>query len=162
MDPMHSLALAGFLALCFLAASTGAFFRPDEWYRALEKPSWNPPDWVFPPAWTILYLFIGISAWLVWRAAGFAGAGGALLVWLISLGLNAAWSWLFFGRKRIDWAAYGVAGLWLSILVTILAFAPHSTTGAWLLVPYLAWVSFAAALTFAIWRRNRGAVPAGV
>ena len=160
MDPLQSLALAGFLVVCFLAASTGAFFRPDEWYRALAKPSWNPPDWIFPIAWTALYLMIGVSAWLVWRASGFAGAGGALLIWLASLGFNAAWSWLFFGRKRIDWALYEVVGLWLSILATILAFAPHSSTAAWLLVPYLLWVSFASALTYAIWRLNRAAVPA--
>jgi tryptophan-rich sensory protein len=153
MDPFHSLALGGFMLPCFLAASTGAFFRPDAWYEALRKPRWNPPNWLFPPAWTVLYLCIGVAAWLVWRADGLVPAH---LVWLVSLGFNAAWSVLFFGRKRVDWALWEVAGLWASILATILAFAPHSETAAWLLVPYLAWVSFAAALNGAIWRLNRG------
>lgn len=153
---MHSLALAGFLVTCFLAASTGAYFRPDAWYRGLAKPSWNPPDWLFPIAWTALYLMIGVSAWLVWRSAGFAGAGLGLLIWLISLALNAAWSWLFFGCRRIDWALAEVVALWLSILATILVFAQHNRTAAWLLVPYLCWVGFATALTFALWRLNRG------
>jgi len=155
MDAMLSLAFAGFLLPCFLAASTGAFFRPGDWYRNLAKPRWNPPDWLFPPAWTLLYILIGAAGWLAWREAGFAGAGWALAIWLGSLFLNAGWSWLFFGLRRIDWALAEVVLLWLSIAATIAAFAPISTTAAWLLVPYLAWVGFAGALNLALYRLNR-------
>jgi len=159
MDLGPALALLGFILPCALAASSGAFFPPDAWYRQLRRPSWNPPDWVFAPAWTLLFVAIAVSAWLVWRASGLAGAAGALAIWLISLGFNAAWSWLFFGRKQMGWAFAELVGLWLSILATIVAFAPHSTTAAWLLVPYLAWVTFAGALNFTLWRLNRSPIP---
>jgi len=154
------LTFVGFMLPCVLAASSGAFFRPESWYRSLSKPRWNPPDWLFPPAWTVLFVMIAVAGWLVWRAAGLAGAAGALTIWLVSLAFNGAWSWLFFGRKRMGWAFAELVLLWLSIVATILAFAPHSATAAWLLVPYLAWVTFAGALNFTLWRLNRDRAPA--
>ena len=122
-----TLALIGFLAACFLVACSGAVFRPDDWYERLAKPSWNPPNWVFAPAWTVLYILIAIAGWLVWREAGF---GLPLLVYAVQLLLNAGWSAVFFGMKRPDLAFAELVLLWLSILATILLFAPIHATAA--------------------------------
>lgn len=150
--------LAGFLLACFAAASTGALFRPGPWYQTLDKPSWTPSDRLFPVAWTALYLAIGAAAWLVWREAGFAGAALPLAVWAVQLVLNAAWSWLFFGLRRMDLAFAEVMLLWVVIAATIALFLPISTLAGLILVPYLVWVSFAAALNLAVWQRNKHAV----
>jgi tryptophan-rich sensory protein len=155
MNQGSILGLCGFLAVCFVAACSGAFFRPGEWYERLAKPWWNPPNWLFPPAWSVLYLTIAVSGWLVWRKAGFAGASFALGVYGVSLLINAAWSACFFGLRRTDLALVDVILLWLSILATILVFCPLDQDAALLLLPYLAWVSFAGLLNFTIWRMNR-------
>jgi tryptophan-rich sensory protein len=131
-------------------------FRPGQWYEHLRKPSWRPPNWLFAPAWAILYLMIAFSGWLVWRTVGFGGAALPLTVYFLQLGLNAAWSTIFFGMRRPDLAFLEIAMLWLSIVATIAAFHPVNAVAAWLLLPYLAWVTFAATLNFAIWRMNRG------
>lgn len=154
MDFETGLGLAGFLLANFAAASSGGFFRPGEWYERLEKPWWRPPNWLFAPAWAVLYLTIAISGWLVWREAGFAGAALPLAIYAVQLVLNAAWSAVFFGLKRIDLAFGELVLLWLSIVATIAAFATVHAGAAWLLVPYLAWVTFAGVLNYAIWRRN--------
>jgi tryptophan-rich sensory protein len=155
MDMTSLLGLLAFIGLCFLTALSGAFFMPGEWYRGLRKPSWNPPDWAFAPAWTVLYIMIAVSGWMVWRQAGSVGAAAfPLAVYLVQLLFNAGWSAVFFGLKRPDLAFVEVVGLWLSILATIIVFWPVSTTAALLLLPYLAWVSFAATLNFTIWRLN--------
>ena len=160
MDITATLGLFGFLLACFAAASTGAFFQPGAWYAGLAKPAWVPPNWLFPVAWTALYLMIAVAGWLVWREAGFAGAPLALGLWALQLVLNAAWSWIFFGLKRMDWALAELAALWAAILATVLAFAPVSAAAAWLMAPYLAWVSFAGVLNLAMLRLNRARVPA--
>lgn len=155
------LVLLGFLALCTVAASSGAVFQPGAWYRSLKKPSWNPPDWVFPVVWTVLYAFMAIAAWLVWRAAGsFAAAAVPLGFFVLQLALNAAWSWLFFGRKRMDWALIEVLFLWAAILACIVTFAPFSTAAAWLMAPYLLWVTIAAYLNYTVLRLNPESVRA--
>ncbi|WP_372621357.1 TspO/MBR family protein [Falsiroseomonas sp.] len=146
-----ALALAGFVLACFAASSTGAVFKPGAWYARLRKPSFNPPDWLFPIAWAVLYLSIALAAWLVWRETGF---GPEILLWWASLLLNAAWSWLFFGRRRMDLALGELVVFWISIAGMIAAFAPVSATAAWLLVPYLVWVSFAGLLNWTLWRMN--------
>jgi len=153
----HSFtALFGFVAVCFLAASSGGIFRPDEWHARLAKPWWAPPRWLFAPAWSVLYLTIAISGWLVWCQAGFT-AVVPFGVYGVGLVFNAAWSAMFFGLHRPDLAFLDIVCLWLSIAATIGLFAPIDTTAAWLLVPYLCWVSFAGALNFRIWRMNRPA-----
>ena len=148
------VALLGFIAAVAAVASTGAFFPPDKWYQALRKPRWCPPNWLFGPAWTVLYLMIAVSGWLVWRKAGLAGAAGAFAIYALQLVLNGAWSGIFFGLRRMDLALAELVLLWLAILATIVAFAAHDTLAAWLLVPYLAWVSFAGALNAALLRMN--------
>lgn len=139
-----------FLALTFAAAFVGSQFGPGPWFEALQKPAWNPPSWVFAPVWTVLYAMMAVAAWLVWRA----GARRALLVWLVQLALNAAWSWLFFGLERPDLAFVDIVVLWIAIALTLAAFARVSRFAALLLAPYLAWVTFATVLNGAIWHLN--------
>lgn len=145
------MALPVFVVLTALAAAFGAQFRPDAWYVSLVKPAWTPPNWLFAPVWTALYCAIAVAGWLAWRAEG---AGRAVAIWAVALALNAVWSWLFFGRHTIGGALIDIALLWLSIAAFIVSAWPQSRLAGALFVPYLAWVSFAAALNLAIWRLN--------
>ncbi len=147
--------LLGFVAACFLAAMTGTLFRPGAWYERLRKPSWRPPNWLFAPVWTALYLTMACSGWLIWRTAGFSGAAVPLALFAVQLLLNGLWTPVFFGLHQLDLGFVVILALWLAIAATIIAFAPVNLVAGLLLVPYLAWVSFAAALNFAIWRLNR-------
>jgi tryptophan-rich sensory protein len=149
------LVLLGFVGACALAASTGAVFRPGIWYQHLAKPPWRPSNSVFAPVWAVLYLSIAVSGWLVWRTSGFAGAALPLVIYGIQLILNAAWPPIFFGLHRIGLAFVELVLLWLAIIATIAVFFPVQPAAALLLLPYLAWVSFAGALNFAVWRLNR-------
>ena len=151
---LELVAFVVFLALCVAAAATGIVFRPGQWYANLNQPAWRPPNALFGPVWLVLYIMIATAGWLVWRQAGVAGAALPLGLYVLQLLLNATWSWLAFRRRRLDLAALDMAALWLAILATILAFQPINATAAWLLVPYLAWVSFALALNVKLWRLN--------
>jgi benzodiazapine receptor len=148
------IGLFGWLLLCFAAASLGAIFLPGEWYAALKKPSWNPPPWIFGPVWSALYAMMAVAAWLVWRRGGFAAQRRPLTFFLVQLLLNAAWTPLFFGLHWPGVAFAEIVLLWMAIAATLVAFRPVSRAAAWLLVPYLAWVSFAAVLNFTLWRMN--------
>ena len=154
MQASDVLGLGGFVVVCFAAASSGAFFRPGTWYEQLAKPSWCPPNWLFAPAWSLLFIMIAVSGWLVWRNVGFAGAGLAFAIYGGQLLLNAAWSAIFFGARRVDIAFGELVMLWISILATILSFYQIYPDAAYLLIPYLCWVSFAGLLNFSIWRLN--------
>jgi benzodiazapine receptor len=149
------LALAGWLLLCFAAASLGAVFMPGDWYAALKKPAWNPPGWVFGPVWSALYTMMAVAAWLVWQRGGFAAQRRPLGFFLAQLALNALWTPLFFGLHQPGVAFAEIVLLWLAIAWTIVAFWPVHRVAAGLLVPYLAWVSFAAVLNGTLWRLNR-------
>jgi benzodiazapine receptor len=118
----NTLGFFGFCAAVIVVASTGAIFRPGEWYKALKKPSWRPPDWLFGPAWTVLYLTIAIAGWLVWRDFGFGKASGALTLYFLQLLLNILWSPLFCGLKRPDIAMAEIVVLWFAIAATIATF----------------------------------------
>ncbi|MEM6491923.1 MAG: TspO/MBR family protein [Pseudomonadota bacterium] len=128
--------LAVFLVAAFAASSSAAVWKPDEWYRDLAKPSWNPKDWVFPVVWTPLYVGMAVSAWLVWVADA-PGTNFAIGVWCVQLVFNAAWSWVFFGLKKIRWALIELSGLWLSVAATIAVFWPIDPIAGALLLPYL-------------------------
>jgi benzodiazapine receptor len=148
-------ALAVFLAVVMLVSAFGAQFDSGQWYAELIKPDWNPPAWVFAPVWSALYLMIAIAAWLVWTG-GHAEGARALGLWVSQLVLNGAWSWLFFGLHRPGWALGEMALLIAALALTLRAFYRIRPLAAWLLVPYLAWLLFAWALNFALWRLNGG------
>ncbi len=154
MEISSIVGLACFITACFLAALTGAWFRPGGWCERLKKPSWRPPNRLFAPVWTILYVMIAVAGWLIWREAGFAGASLPLAIYVSQLILNAAWTPLFFGLHRPDLAFIDIVLVWVSIVATIVLFYPIRIGAALLLVPYLAWVTFASALNFAVWRLN--------
>jgi benzodiazapine receptor len=149
------LVLAGLILLCVGTGMIGGMVSAgaiEDWYRALAKPSWNPPDWLFGPVWTTLYVMMAVAAWLVWRTRD--RVAPAMALFFVQLGLNLLWSLLFFGARSPGLALIEVAFLWTSVLLTMLAFFGRQTTAGWLFVPYLAWVSFAAVLNFAIWSMN--------
>ena len=148
-----ALVLAGLILITFCAPIAGMFSPPGDWYASLNKPEWNPPAWIFGPVWTALYLMMAVAAWQVWRRDGWRRP-----VWLYftQLALNAAWTPIFFGARETGWALVVIVGLWLAILVTLLAFLRVSRAAGWMLVPYLAWVSFASVLNFTLWQMNLG------
>lgn len=142
---------AFFLIVAFAAATVGARFVPGPWYEALEKPALNPPNWIFAPVWTVLYACMGVAAALAWNASR---SVAVVAPWFAQLALNAAWSWLFFGLHRPALAFVDISVLWLAIAATLAVFWTRSRVAGALLVPYLAWVSFAAWLNFQLWRLN--------
>lgn len=150
------IGLMGWLVLCFAVSAVGAIASAGAtaFYKGLSQPIWAPPPWVFGPVWTALYALMGIAAWLVWREGGFGAQRRALLVFLAQLGVNALWSWLFFAWHWGAWALADIGLMWLLIVGTIALFWRVSRLAAWLLAPYLVWVSFAAALNFSLWRLN--------
>ena len=156
--PKSYLALAGWLALTSLAALLGgiASSRAGDFYLALDRPAWAPPSWLFGPVWTLLYVFMGIAAWLVWRERDRVPVRGALTLFVVQLAFNALWTWLFFAWRRGGLALTDVIVLALLVLATVAAFARVRRGAAALLVPYLLWVCYAAALTASVWRRNPG------
>lgn len=124
------------------------------WYAALNKPSFNPPNWLFGPVWTILYILMGFSYYLIWKQPASPERNKALFIFIMQFILNFCWSFIFFGMHETGWALVEMLLLWLVIITTIFSFAKLSKRAAWLLVPYMAWVSFAMILNTAIWRLN--------
>lgn len=150
--------LLGWLALAFATAAIGAVasVNAGSFYAELDRPPWAPPGWLFGPVWSTLYTLMGIAAWLVWRQRGLGDGRSALLLFIAQLAANALWSWLFFAWRLGAMAFAEVVLLWCLILATVIAFKRISALAAGLLLPYLAWVSFASVLTFSIWQRNPG------
>lgn len=146
-----STSLVVFLVIVFIAATTGGYFSPGPWYETLNKPSWTPPNWLFPIAWTVLYIMIAIAGWKVWQNGGLSLV---LVIWFLGLLFNMAWSWIMFGRQEIGWAFVDLIFLWSSIVAFMVMAWPISPTSAYLFIPYLFWVSFAGVLNFVVWRLN--------
>lgn len=141
------------LLICQLAGFIGSLFTApaiDSWYAGLVKPSFNPPNWLFAPVWTALFFLMGYALYLIWEK----GALKPMLIFFFQLVLNVAWSFLFFYLHLPFYAFLEIILLWLAILLTILFFARTSRPAAFLLLPYLLWVGFAAFLNFSIWRLN--------
>ena len=132
------------------------FSGVQSWYQTLNKPSWNPPDRIFGPVWTTLYVMMGIGLYQVWRSDS-SGVlkKKAIALFAAQLILNFFWSFIFFNQHQIGWAFIEIMVMWIFILLTIFAFAQVSKTAAWLLVPYISWVSFAAILNYTIWQLNK-------
>ena len=150
------LGLLGWLLVVGVAAAVGAVasVNAQALYVQLSKPLWAPPAGVFGPVWSILYLVMSVSAWLVWRSS--RGSAGALALFLAQLAANAFWSWVFFAWRQGAFAAVEVLVLLALIAATMRAFWPTSRLAALLLLPYLLWVSFASILTWSVWQRNPG------
>lgn len=148
--------LVCWIAVCLSAGGTGAIASRNAgtFYNQLAQLAWAPPAWLFAPVWSVLYLSMGISAWLVWQRHGWRHAGTALALFLAQLAANALWTWIFFAWQRGAMAFAEIVVLWLLIVGTMAVFYRLHRLAAALLLPYLAWVSFATALTWAMWRLN--------
>lgn len=148
--------IVGWFALVFIVAAIGAAgsISSAQFYSELVRPSWAPPAGIFGPVWTTLYLLMALAAWIVWREGGFASARGALVLFVVQLVLNALWSWLFFAWRQGGVALADVIVLWVLIVATIVSFWRIKPLAGALLIPYLLWVSFAAALNYSVWRLN--------
>lgn len=150
------------LILCIVATvglgSAGGIFTAAEiqhWYLQLNKPSWNPPNWLFAPVWSTLYLLMGIAVYQVWRTPTVTDTKQwALIIFIVQFALNSLWSFIFFKQHQMGWAFVEIVVMWIAIFCTIIAFSNINKTAAWLLVPYISWVSFAAILNYTIWQLN--------
>lgn len=150
------LGLIGWFILSFAASAVGAVasFQAKSIYSQLVQPTWSPPPWLFGPVWTVLYALMAISVWLVWRSGGFVNNRVALSFFLAQLILNALWSWLFFAWHLGAFAFVDIIALWILIVATMVSFWRASPLAGALLIPYLLWVSFAAALNYSLWQLN--------
>lgn len=142
------------ITLCFSAGAVGAQFTPGAWYAGLAKPAWTPPGWVFAPVWTTLYLLMAVAAWLVTLHGEWRQRRLPLGLFCLQLAVNAAWSWLFFGLQRPDWALVNILVLWGLVSVTVVLFLKTRRVAGILLLPYWGWLTLAAALNAEIWRMN--------
>ena len=146
------------IAVPLIIGFTSGFFTITgigSWYQTIQRPSWNPPNWIFGPVWTILYILMGIALYLIWKSdASRTVKRNAIVLFSIQLILNFFWSIIFFNQHQPGFAFIEIGVMWVMILLTSFAFAKINTTAAWLLVPYISWVSFAAILNFTIWKLN--------
>ena len=146
-----------FVILCLLAGRLGAMITApalETWYPALIKPDWTPPNVVFPVAWSLIFLAIGIAAWLVWKHAERGELGLPLGLFFLQLGLNVAWSYAFFGLQDPLLGLFVLAALIGAVVATTLSFAKILRAAGWLFLPYILWLGYAAALNLAIWQLN--------
>ena len=151
------LTAMGFVVACFCVVGVGQLVfggEPGQWYQNLQKPSFTPPDWLFGPVWTALYVCMGLAAWLVWRKRLTSHVGVALSLFVLQLLLNAVWPPIFFGCRNPGLAFGEIVALWIAIVATVSSFSRISAPAGWLLAPYLVWVTFAAVLNGFIWRMN--------
>jgi translocator protein len=148
------IVLAVWILVSLLPGFAGSRFQPGDWYDSLIKPSFNPPAWVFAPVWTALYVLMGVAAWLVWKESGFAGARAALVLFLVQLVLNGLWSYLFFGLHSPFAAFLEIVVLWALILLTTVLFWRVRPLAGIMMLPYIAWVSFASVLNYSLWQLN--------
>ena len=152
----QALSLVGWLLLSFIVAAIGALasVQAKSFYGQLMQPTWAPPAWLFGPVWSLLYAMMAVAAWLVWRDGGWQKNRAALTLFVLQLGFNALWSWLFFAWHMGAWAFADIALLWLLIATTIACFWRVRRLAGALLIPYLLWVSFAAMLNYSVWQLN--------
>ncbi|NIU87191.1 MAG: tryptophan-rich sensory protein, partial [Nitrosopumilaceae archaeon] len=143
------------ILICFIPAIIGSQFGPGEWYQTLSKPEWNPPNWIFGPVWTVLYTLMAVSVWIIWKNYGLKLAMIPIAYFIAQLVLNALWPWFFFGLNDIWLALIDIVLLWIMILITINMFWRLNIWAGALLLPYLAWVSFAVYLNYTIWNLNK-------
>ena len=154
--PLQLPALAGWVVFTFVFAAIGAFAtsQAGTFYAQLDRPGWAPPAWLFGPAWTVLYALMAVAAWRVYRTGSTRSVRPELTLYVVQLVLNALWSWLFFAWHNGPLAFAEIIVLWLAIAATIAAFGRRDRLAGLLLLPYIAWVTFAGALCYSIWQRN--------
>ena len=150
------IGLGGCLLLSFIVSAIGAAasVQAKSFYGQLAQSAWAPPGWVFGPVWTVLYVLMAVAAWLVWRSRGFRQNKLALGFFLLQLVFNALWSWLFFAWRLGGWAFADILALLVSLAITLVLFWRVKRTAGVLLIPYLLWVTFAAALNYVLWQMN--------
>ncbi|MDC0987415.1 tryptophan-rich sensory protein [Alphaproteobacteria bacterium] len=156
-ESRNLVSLFAFIVICLIISGIGGAITAssvETWYQALEKPIFNPPDWVFAPVWTLLYIIMGIAAWRVWRLRSFEATGKALGVFALQLGFNLAWSFLFFGLQRIDLALVEIVILLVAIIVNAIMFWRIDRLAGLMLMPYIAWVTYATILNASLWLLN--------
>ncbi|HOD65147.1 MAG TPA: tryptophan-rich sensory protein [candidate division Zixibacteria bacterium] len=144
------LGLLGWLILVFAVSFAASRYMPGEWYARLHKPSWTPPNWMFPVVWTLLYAAMAAAAWLVWRRDGFAGARAALVLFLAQLALNGVWTYLFFGRQWVGLALVDILALLAAVIITMVLFRKHDRRAGYLLAPYIVWLAYASTLNLGV------------
>ena len=149
------VSLAAFVVITSVVAFAANRYRPDAWFRSLAKPRWNPPDWLFAPMWTVLYIGIAVAGWLAWRSTK-GWWSMPLTLWAIQLVANGMWTWLFFGRHRIRAALIDICVVLVAIVAFIVGTYHDTPEAALLFVPYLVWIAFATVLNAVIWTRNQG------
>lgn len=154
----QALGALGWFTITFAAAALGAWASTSaaSFYATLALPAWAPPASLFGPVWTLLYAMMAVAAWLVWRERGTAATRPALTLYLLQLGVNALWSWLFFGWRLGALAFVDILLLVMLVVATLIAFARIRALAAVMLLPYLGWITFASALNLAVWRANTG------
>lgn len=164
MTRTQFFALVGWLGVSFAAAAVGGYasVQAASFYAALFQPGWAPPPWLFGPVWSLLYTMMGVAAWLVWRQGGFSANRAALILFLVQLAVNAAWTWTFFGWQMGALALVNIVVLWVLIALTLTLFWRVRVVAGALLIPYLAWVSFAGVLNLSLWQLNPGILGQGV
>ena len=156
-ESRNLVGLFAFIVICLIISGIGGTITAssvETWYQALEKPIFNPPDWVFAPVWTLLYIIMGIAAWRVWRLRSFEATGKALGFFALQLGFNLAWSFLFFGLQRIDLALVEIVILLVAIIVNAIMFRRIDRLAGLMFVPYTAWVTYATILNASLWLLN--------
>lgn len=141
-----------FLVLTSAVALVGSQFLPGAWYAALHKPLFNPPNWIFAPVWSALYVMMAVAAWRVWRRVG--GIDSAIVLWVVQLVLNGLWSWIFFGMHRTGLALIDIGVMLVLIAIVTVAFMRRDRLAGYLMWPYLAWVAFASVLNLSLWWLN--------
>ena len=149
-----AFALVLSLVLVAVVASFGGRYAPSPWYADLAKPTWTPPNWLFGPVWTILYILMAVASWMVWRQREHPGARSALVSYVVQLILNGLWSWIFFGQQRMGLALLDLLILWIAVLATLILFWRVRGSCGLLLLPYLVWITFAGVLNLALWHLN--------
>jgi translocator protein len=157
MERSNVIKLINSVALTVGLSAASGYFTVKEiptWYASLVKPSFNPPNYLFGPVWTILYILMGISLFLIWKQPPSPQRKKAIVIYVVQFALNLAWSFIFFNQHQIFLAFVEIIVIWIGILLTIFAFSKFSKIAAWLLVPYISWVSFAAFLNYHIWLLN--------
>jgi len=145
------------IVVCLLAGIIGSLFTSNNiptWYATINKPAFNPPNWIFAPVWTTLYVMMGVSLFLVWRQSNKVNISYAVIFFSIQLILNTLWSFIFFGMKLLLLGFIEICLLWVFILISIISFSGISSTASFLLIPYLLWVSYAAVLNYSIFKLN--------